>query len=181
MLQIETYRWVGSRLSKSVTRGMVLPSCCYRLRFSSRRVWFVSICNIWGPFCRVTVTDRDAGSACGVDDWMPLNVLDVDRLSVGKWVINSLVMGMFVSGFGDDNMVMSNTVPTILVIFCILTTHEDLLESVAQTHGSSAQSPWSLWANIGAPAHGFEPVFERKYGCRYACNSHETRARPRVL
>lgn len=55
------------------------------------------------------------------------------------------------------------------------------LESVAQTHGSSAQSPWSLWANIGAPAHGFESVFERKYGCRYACNSHEVRVRPRAL
>lgn len=77
-----------------------MPSCCYRLRFSGRRVWFVSICNIWDPFCRVTVTDRDAGSACGVDDWMPLNILDADRLSVGKWVINSLVMGVFASAFG---------------------------------------------------------------------------------
>lgn len=55
------------------------------------------------------------------------------------------------------------------------------LESVTQTHGSSAQSPRSLWANIGAPAHGLEPVFERKYGCRYACNSHEVRVRPRAL
>ena len=43
-------------------------------------------------------------------------------------VINSLVMGVFVSAFGADNMVMSNIVPTILVIFCILTTHENLLE-----------------------------------------------------
>ena len=156
------------------------PGTVFSVQFSVSQTK-ISIFNIWGPFCRVTVTDRDAGSACGVDDWMPLNVLDVDRLSVGKWVINSLVMGMFVSGFGDDNMIMSNTVPTILVVFCILTTRGDLLESVAQTHSSSAQSPWSLWANIGAPAHGFEPVFERKYGCRYACNSHETPARPRVL
>ncbi len=31
---------------------------------------------------------------------MPLNVLDADRLSVGKWVINSLVMGVFVPAFG---------------------------------------------------------------------------------
>lgn len=75
---------------------------------------------------------------------MPLKVLDADRLSVGKWVINSLVMGVFVSGFGADNMAVSNIVPTILVIFCILMTHENLLESVVQTHGSSAQSPWSL-------------------------------------
>ncbi len=43
-------------------------------------------------------------------------------------VINSLVMSVFVSAFGADNMVMSNIVPTILVIFCILTTHENLLE-----------------------------------------------------
>ena len=75
---------------------------------------------------------------------MLLKVLDADRLSVGECVINSLVMGVFVSAFGADNMVVSNIVPTILVIFCILTTHENLLESVVQTHGSSAQSPWSL-------------------------------------
>ena len=75
---------------------------------------------------------------------MPLKVLDADRLSVGECVINSLVMGVFVSAFGADNMVVSNIAPTILVIFCILTTHENLLESVVQTHGSSAQSPWSL-------------------------------------
>lgn len=43
-------------------------------------------------------------------------------------VINTLVSGAFAGVFGADNLVMGTIVPTILVIFCILTTHENLLE-----------------------------------------------------
>lgn len=45
-------------------------------------------------------------------------------------VINSVVSGAFGSIFGADNLVMSTIVPTILVIFCILTVHENLLEGM---------------------------------------------------
>ncbi|MGI6229652.1 MAG: DUF1097 family protein [Tractidigestivibacter sp.] len=41
-------------------------------------------------------------------------------------IVNGLVMQLF-SGFGD-NMFLSNILPTIIVIFLILTTHENLLE-----------------------------------------------------
>lgn len=43
-------------------------------------------------------------------------------------MVNGLVAGAFSAAFGSGNMVMSNIVPTILVIFLILTTHENLLE-----------------------------------------------------
>lgn len=44
--------------------------------------------------------------------------------------INSLVMGVFVGAFGADNLVMGNIVPTIIVIFCILTVHENFFEGM---------------------------------------------------
>ena len=43
-------------------------------------------------------------------------------------VVNSLVTAGFTSAFGPTNMVMSNIVPTIVVIFLILTVHENLFE-----------------------------------------------------
>lgn len=43
-------------------------------------------------------------------------------------VVNSLVTAGFTSVFGAGNMVMSNIVPTIVVIFLILTVHENLFE-----------------------------------------------------
>lgn len=43
-------------------------------------------------------------------------------------VINGLVAGAFAAAFGSDNPVMSNLVPTILVIFLILAVHENFLE-----------------------------------------------------
>ncbi len=42
-------------------------------------------------------------------------------------VINSLVSGAFGAAFGD-NPLLSQLIPTILVIFCILTVHENLFE-----------------------------------------------------
>ena len=42
-------------------------------------------------------------------------------------VVNSLVSGAFAAAFGD-NPVLSQLIPTILVIFCILTVHENIFE-----------------------------------------------------
>lgn len=43
-------------------------------------------------------------------------------------VFNGIVMGAFTSAFGADNMLMTMIVPTVLVIFCILTVHENFFE-----------------------------------------------------
>lgn len=43
-------------------------------------------------------------------------------------IINGLVMGLFTNIFGPDNFVMTVIIPTIIVIFCILTIHENFFE-----------------------------------------------------
>ena len=43
-------------------------------------------------------------------------------------LVNGVVMGAFQSAFGEDNMLLGVILPTILVIFCILTVHENLFE-----------------------------------------------------
>lgn len=44
------------------------------------------------------------------------------------FLVNDLVAGAFTAAFGSGNPVMSNLVPTALVIFLILAVHENLLE-----------------------------------------------------